>query len=602
MKTIIHRLAAWAESDPFAVAQRYKNGEGQWKEITAQEYCNRVYWLALYLESQGFTSNDTGTIFSYNTPAWVHLDLAALLLKGKSAGIYPNSTPKDVQYILNHTESRFLSVQNEGYYQKIIGKGSAGALPLVLKHILVFEGDASFSPLAVSYDQALKEGKRLSTLAGSKTLKQYLDALDPDAPAFMIYTSGTTGTPKGALLSQDNIVYTVDLGTSHWGLPRGLGSLFSFLPLCHIAEKIQNIGAGISLRYTVSFCSSFDRVSQELPEVEPSLLLCVPRLWEKMMEGVMSKVAQSPLHRKLLVEWAFSVGRKTAEARYAKRALSFTETMQWQLADRLVLSQVRKALGLGAARALCSGAAALPAHVAKWFHSLGLEIMEVFGQTESTGVICLTVPGEDSAGTVGRSVQGIELKLASDGEVLFRGRNVFKAYFKDPAATAQVVDQEGWAHTGDLAEFDSRGLIRIKGRKKEILKTSGGKMVAPLPIEEALKASPWVSQVCLVGDGRKFISALITLSEAKKAELLASDQALEGPIITSPQVLQEVNHSIQSLNQNLASYEQIKKFAVLSHEFSIDTGEMTPTLKMKRNVIESHYQGVINQFYESSSA
>lgn len=598
MKTIIHRLAAWADSDPHAVAQRYKDSSGHWKEITAQEYCNRVYWLALYLESQGFTASDVGTIFSYNTPAWVHTDLAALLLRGKSAGIYPNSTSKDVQYILHHTESRFLAVQNQSYYQKMTGTDLKGALSTHLKHILVFEGDTSFSPLAVSYDAALAEGQRLASLHGSRTLRDYLGALDPHEPAFMIYTSGTTGNPKGALLSHDNMVYTIDLGTCHWGLPRGLGSLFSFLPLCHIAEKIQNIGAGISLRYTVSFCTSFDQVSRELPEVEPSLLLCVPRVWEKMMEGVMSQVAQAPLHRRLLAEWAFQVGRKAAEARYARRTPSVVEKMQWQCADRLVLSRVRKALGLGAARALCSGAAALPVYVSQWFQSLGLEIMEAFGQTESTGVICLTVPGEESAGAVGRPVQGIELRLAPDGEIQFRGRNVFKAYFKDPISTAQTIDAQGWVHTGDLAEFDSRGLLRIKGRKKEILKTSGGKMIAPLPIEEALKESPWVSQVCLVGDGRKFISALITLPEAKRAQLQALDGALDGPVITSPQVLKEVGVSIQNLNQHLASYEQIKKFAVLNHEFSIDTGEMTPTLKMKRNVIESRYVGVINQFYE----
>jgi long-chain acyl-CoA synthetase len=199
---------------------------------------------------------------------------------------------------------------------------------------------------------------------------------------------------------------------------------------------------------------------------------------------------------------------------------------------------------------------------------------------------------------VGKPVDGIEFKLASDGEILFRGRNVFKSYFKDSTATAQVFDADGWAHTGDLAEFDSRGLIKIKGRKKEILKTSGGKMVAPLPIEEALKASPIISQVCMVGDGRKFLSALITLSEAKRAELQKSGAVVDGPMITSTEVVGEVNRYIQSVNEGLASYEQIKKFAVLAHEFTIDAGEMTPTLKMKRNVIESRYQSVINRFYD----
>ena len=598
MTTLLHRLVAWADSEPQSIAQRYKDKNGAWKSITAKEYCDRVYWLALYLKSEGFTPEDVGAIFSYNSPQWVHLDLAALLLGGKSAGIYPNSTQKDVLYILNHTESRFLSVQNQEYYQRIVGTETKGALPAQIKKIIVLDGDARFSPLAVSYEDALREGKKIAGSPGSPSLQALLQGLDPDAPAFMIYTSGTTGNPKGALLSQDNLVYTIDIGIRHWGLEPGGGSLFSFLPLCHIAEKIQNLGGGISLRYAVNFCSQFEKVSQELPEVEPTLLLCVPRLWEKMMEGVMDKVARAPLPRRLLAEWAFQVGRKTAVARYSNQELSLVEKAQWQVADRLVLSKVRKALGLGAARALCSGAAALPAHVAKWFHSLGLEIMEAFGQTESTGVICLTVRGQESSGTVGKPVDGIEFKLASDGEILFRGRNVFKSYFKDSTATAQVFDADGWAHTGDLAEFDSRGLIKIKGRKKEILKTSGGKMVAPLPIEEALKASPIISQVCMVGDGRKFLSALITLSEAKRAELQKSGAVVDGPMITSTEVVGEVNRYIQSVNEGLASYEQIKKFAVLAHEFTIDAGEMTPTLKMKRNVIESRYQSVINRFYD----
>ena len=598
MKTLLHRLAAWAESEPNSIAQRYKDRDGKWRGISAKEYCDRVYWLALYLKSQGYTPNDVGTIFSYNSPQWVHLDLAAVLLGGKSAGIYPNSTQKDVIYILNHTESQFLSVQNQEYYRRMIGGDAQASLPAQIKRVIVFEGAAGFSPLAVTYESALAEGKKLASAPESPTFKALLEALDPHAPAFMIYTSGTTGNPKGALLSQDNLVYTIDIGIRHWGLKVGGGSLFSFLPLCHIAEKIQNLGGGISLRYAVNFCSQFEKVSQELPEVEPTLLLCVPRLWEKMMEGVLIKVGQAPLPRRLLAEWAFEVGRRTAAAKYSHQKLSFADSLQWQLADRLVLSKVRKALGLGAAQALCSGAAALPAHVAKWFHSLGLEIMEAFGQTESTGVICLTVRGQESSGTVGKPVDGIEFKLASDGEILFRGRNVFKSYYKDPVATAQVFDADGWVHTGDLAEFDARGLIKIKGRKKEILKTSGGKMVAPLPIEEALKTSPLIGQVCMVGDGKKFLSALVTLSESKRAELKNSDVAVDGPIITSPEIVSEVSRHIQSVNEGLASYEQIKKFAVLAQDFSIDTGEMTPTLKMKRNVIESRYQSVINHFYE----
>lgn len=592
MSTILHRLEAWAKEAPEAVAQRYQRS-GRWYEITSQNFRDRVYWLALFLESRGMTANDTGAIYSYNCPEWVHMDLAPIYLGAKSAGIYPNSVSKEILYILEHTESRFLAVQNKDYFKKIVQ--SEADLPKRIELIIVFDGDTSISSKAISYQEALEQGKKIA----ATERKDFLSKLDPDRPAFMIYTSGTTGNPKGALLSQDNLAYTIDMAAQHWQLPAGKGDLFSFLPLCHIAEKIQNIGAGISQRYTVHFCTSFDRVSAELPVVQPSLLLCVPRLWEKMMEGAMKKIDESPLPRKKLALWALEVGSKTAAKKYSGKSLSLTDWAQWLVADRVVLSKIRQALGLAKAEALASGAAALSAPVAKWFNSIGLEIMEDFGQTESTGVICMTERGVDSAGTVGKAVAGIEIKIAEDGELLTRGRHVFKGYFKDPEQTQQALEG-GWLHTGDLAEVDARGLIRIRGRKKEVLKTSGGKMIAPLPIEEALKSSPMISQVCMVGDGKKYLSALITLSEAKLSELSQMNGTLKGQVITAPQVLEDVKKVIEGVNAQLPSYEQIKKFAVLSKEFSIAEGEMTPTLKMKRNVIETRYQNVIQKFYESA--
>jgi long-chain acyl-CoA synthetase len=273
--------------------------------------------------------------------------------------------------------------------------------------------------------------------------------------------------------------------------------------------------------------------------------------------------------------------------------------IRWKLANRLVLSPIRNALGLGKARTLAAGAAALPSHVFHWFRSIGLEILEDYGQTESTGVICMAEKGVDCSGSVGKAVAGLEVALAEDGEILTRGRHVFKGYLKDEASTEQVL-RNGWLHTGDLARQDDRGYFRIQGRKKEVLKTSGGKMVAPLPIEEALRASPVISQVCLVGDGRKYLSALITLSENRMSQFKQRFDSSRQPVITAPEITQEVQKYIDQLNASLASYEQIKKFAVLAREFSVQEGEMTPTLKIKRNVIESHYKDVIEQFYASA--
>lgn len=595
MPTVLHRLARWAESDPQSAAQRFKRNDC-WESISAREFRDRVYHLALFLESRGMTAQDVSAILSPNNPQWVHVDLAATLLGARSAGLYPNSVGKDIQYVLEHTEARFLSVKDKEFHDKILGEKGELSVPARIELIIDFEGDASFSPKAVTYAKALEEGRALAARPGARSFQDYLAQVDPHAGAFLIYTSGTTGNPKGALLSHDNFAFTADCVVKYWRLPAS-GSLFSFLPLCHVAEKLQSIGVGISQRYTTSFCTKFDNVSKELPEVQPSLLLCVPRLWEKMMEGVMAKVEAGQGAKKKLALWALDVGARVAEARYSGRMPNPLDLAQLKLADKLVLGKVRAALGLGEAETLASGAAPLPPHVTRWFRALGLEIREDFGQTESTGAICMTEPGVESAGTVGKPVTGFEVKLAGDGELLTRGRHVFKGYFKDPAATAATV-RDGWLHTGDLAEVTERGQIRIRGRKKEILKTSGGKMVAPAPIEEQLKAAPMVSQVCMVGDGRKFLSALITLSEPAMQELKGKGAARgDVRVVSDEGVVSLVERHVQELNSRLSGFEQIKRFTVLANEFSIADGEMTPTLKMKRNVIETRYRDLIDRMY-----
>jgi len=589
MTTLLHRLADWAKTTPSAEAQRYKENS-QWLSYSAEEYRNRVYWLALYLESKGVTSQDIGAIFSYNCPAWAHMELAMTLLGGKSTGIYPNTNTKDLHYILNHAQCRVLSVQNATYFKKL------ESLPDFIQWVIVFDGDISISPKAVAYETAIKEGKKLAAQKGVKSFQSYLDALDPDQGSFIIYTSGTTGNPKGALISQRNMAYATDVVVRHWRLSKQQGSLFSFLPLCHIAEKIQNLGAGLTLQDLVIYCSAFDNVGVELPEAKPVLLLCIPRVWEKMQEGVLKKVDEAKGAKKILAKLSFEIGKKVSQKRYSGQSLTLLDQLQWKLADRLVLGKIRAALGLEKVEVAASGAAALARHVSEWFRIIGIEILECFGQTESTAVIFLTSRGEDNGGTAGKAPEGIEVKLAEDGEVLTRGPHVFKGYFKDDQATAATL-QNGWLYTGDLAENDSKGRTKIKGRKKEIIKTSGGKMIAPVPIEEELKAAPIISQVCMVGDGRKYLSALITLSDAKRAQLNGSNKTSNG-VIHQPEVLKEVQNYVDQINSRLASYEQIKKFTVLSHEFTIESGEMTPSLKMKRNVIEQRYVSLINQMYE----
>lgn len=575
-----------------APAQRFKSG-GEWKTITSKDLCDRVFHLALFLESRGFKSQDIGVIHSYNCPQWVQMDLAPLLLCGRSAGLYPNSTRQDVHYIINHTETRFLSVQNAEYYKKIVGPNQEQPLSDRVELIVVFEGDAGFHPKAVRYEEALAEGRKL---ARGKSIEDYLKRINPQDGAFLIYTSGTTGSPKGAILSHDNVVFVSDTVSDVIGIPRKGQSMFSFLPLCHVAEKIQNIGVGITCRCEVFYCSKFENVAQELPEAQPTILLCVPRVWEKMMDGVQARLAQATGLKKRMADWAFGVGRRMALARYGHAPKGLSDVLQHELADRLVLSKVRKALGMGRLQYAASGTAALGVHITEWFRSLGVDILEEFGQTESTAVVTFNQPGVEGLGTVGVAIPNTEMKIAEDGEILTRGRHVFKGYFKNEQATAETI-RDGWLHTGDIGELNEKKQLTIKGRKKEILKTSGGKMIAPLPIEETLKASPIISQVCMVGDGRKFLSALITLSEEAIKNFHINGSLPADGVVQDERVIAEVKKVVESVNQTLSSYSQIKTFSVLGREFSIDRGEMTPTLKVKRAVVEKNYKDVIERMY-----
>lgn len=588
--TVLHRLADWSKAAPSAPAQRYKVG-GEWKTLSSKEYMDRVFHLALYLESCGISAKDVGSIFSYNCKEWVHLQLALMLIRAKFAGIYPNSTAKDVQYILNHTESVVLGVQNKEYYTRIANEGKG--VPNEIRLIISFDDDTSFSPKAIGYSTAVAEGKKL---AGGRKLEDYLSKLDPFAPAFMIYTSGTTGNPKGAVLTHDNLTFTSDIVGKRWDLPKENGSLFSFLPLCHVAEQLHSVGVGISNRYLTSYCTKFENVGAELAETNPTLLLCVPRVWEKMMEGVVNKVSKGKGIKKKLADWAFGVGERVAKVKYTSNTAPLVDILAYPLADKLVLSKVKAALGLTNAKLLASGAAPLPAHVARWFRIFGLEIFECYGLTETTGVVSITIPGVECAGTVGKPLEGCEFKLGDDGEIMSKGRHVFLGYYKDEANTNATLEN-GWFKTGDLGEWNSNGLMRIVGRKRDIMKSSGGKMVAPSPIEEKLKESPIISQVCLVGDNRKYFSALVTLSEATLLDLKAKSGAMRDGVICDAEILKDVQSQFDQVNKTLASFEQVKKFTVIDREFTINDGEMTPTMKMKRNIIEQRFKPLIDQMY-----
>jgi long-chain acyl-CoA synthetase len=590
-ETILSRLADWAKQAPTSAAL-YHRQDNEWKAISAKQYWESVTAIAFFLGQKGFGSEDIITILSYNCPAWPMSELGAILAGGCSAGIYPNVVAKDVQYVLNHTQSRFFAVQNEDYFNKL-GEFRESILAQV-KVILVFEGSTHFSDKAISFHDAVAQGRALMT---EKKVVDYLQAVDPQRPAFLIYTSGTTGTPKGAMISNHNFIFTIDQVRKHWDLPVA-GSLFSFLPLCHIAEKLQSIAAGISCRYATYYCSAFEFVSEELPQVQPSLLLAVPRVWEKMVEGVQLKISQMHPVQKNLVTLAFAHAEHLLHYQMQGKPLSPFMLARKFVFDKLIFSKIRHQLGLAKIEVAACGAGALSQQVWHFFQTIGVEIQEDFGQTESTGVICMTKRGTFSMGLTGIPVGQIEVSIAADGEIRTRGPHVFLGYYKDP--TRDFLDDNHWLKTGDIGEWTADGQLKIIGRKREILKTSGGKMIAPVPIEEKIKMSPLISQACMVGDQKKFPAVLIVPSEKFFDEMKRENVSYEtdrNGVIVNPILRARIKTEIDRINQELSHYEQVKDFVLLSNEFTIARGELTPTLKLKRFVIEQHYDKVISEIY-----
>jgi long-chain acyl-CoA synthetase len=381
----------------------------------------------------------------------------------------------------------------------------------------------------------------------------------------------------------------------------GDASSLSFLPLSHIAERLQGEVMAIRMGYAVDMGEGIPQVAKNLLEVEPSLLLCVPRLWEKIYAKIHSNVQDAPPLRRKLFEWATAVGAEAAEVRAQDRPLPLALKVRFDVADRLVLSKLRAAIGMARAERFLSGAAPLSAEIGGFFASLGITIQEAYGQTECAGVCTANNLPRVKFGTVGQPLPGVEVKIAQDGEILVKGPNVFMGYLKQPEATAETVI-DGWLHTGDIGEFDTDGFLRITDRKKDIIVTAGGKNISPQNIENRIKTAPGISQVVVVGDKRKFLSCLVTMDPEAVAEIWEREDwgspPAEVALASDRRVRELVQRAIDHVNGGLASYETVKKFVVLERDFTVEGGELTPSLKVKRRVIQRSHEAIIDGFYD----
>ncbi len=581
--TIPHRLLRQAIERPSTVAYQAKSN-GRWQPTTWRTYVEQIRTAARALITLGFPRGGKVAILGFNRPEWAILDHAAMMAGGAAAGLYTTSSADEVQYVVHHSEAMVVLVEDAAQLAKL--KAHRDQLPL-LRWIVMMRGATATGTDVLTWDDFV--GKADGT--PEAVLDQRADAIEESDLATLIYTSGTTGPPKGVMLSHHNLAWTsrclIDLG----GARDGDVSL-SYLPLSHIAEQLATLHMPASTGSTVYFAESIEKVADNLKEARPTVFFGVPRIWEKLHAGLAGKLGEATGGKKRLLEWARKVCTEVNAQRDRNKPVPGLLDAQYRLASKLVIHKVKLALGFDRARLLSSGAAPISRDVLEFFSSLDLPIREVYGQSEDTGPTSSNLIGKTKLGSVGPSLPGIECKIADDGEILVRGPNVFLGYFKEPEATAETL-RDGWLCSGDLGAFDQEGFLSITGRKKELIITAGGKNIAPKNIEAAIKQSPLIGEAVVIGDRRKFLTLLVTLDEAAARKLVPDPEA---PIAAS-QIRTAIQAQIDQVNETLARVEQVKRFAILPRPFGIDTGELTPTMKIKRKVVAQMYAREIEAMY-----
>ncbi len=586
-RTVISCLRDHAAKHPSGTAYAAKKS-GVWVETTWSEFNAQVQQAGRALVALGVPAGGTVGILSFNRPEWTVSCLGAMAAGCVPVGIYQTCAPNQVSYLASHSEMKVLVVENLEQWEKV--REVQGELPK-LEHVVMMPGIQALEISSVlAWDDFMARGDGVDEAACDERHA----ALSPEDLAVLIYTSGTTGTPKGVMLSHANLIETARISDSLHRLGTADRTL-SYLPLAHIAEQMISIHMAIYSGYEVYYAESLEQLAANLGEVRPTIFFGVPRVWERIHSSVLAKLeTASPLRRRL-AEWALEIGRQLASRRLRGESILGWLAWRGRLADKLVLGKVRDKLGMGRVKLSSSGAAPIRTDVLEFFASIGVAIYEVYGLSETCGPGTWNHAGLTRLGTVGPVLPEVEMHIAEDGEVLFRGPNVFLGYFKNPEATEEAL-KDGWFHTGDLGQVDAEGFLTITGRKKELIITSGGKNIAPTGIEAVLKRIDEVGEAVVIGDGRRFLSALITLEEETAARL-AREHGIEGSLHENPMLLESLQRGVDQVNGTLARVESIRKFRVLPRSFTVEDDELTPTLKLRRKMIEKNWSEVIEEMY-----
>ncbi len=566
--------------------------EGKWRTITWTEAEEEVVSIALGLKALGIRKGDRVGLFSVTCVEWTLSDLAIQSLGAITVPVYHSNTAEQAEFILQNSGARVVFVGNQGIYDRV--QDRSGKLP-ELEKVVLFSGRGDDGK-SLSWDQL----KKLGSSGDRGAWRQGIDQIHSSDPATLVYTSGTTGNPKGAILTHGNFVMEVEALSSQLCDIGERDVAILFLPLAHIVARVMQFFQ-ISVGYTQAYAESVDKLIDNMGEVRPHFFVSVPRIFEKVYERVLQQVEQGSPLKKAVFSWATAVGRQISLRKQERKSVSPLLRLQGEIATLLVFGKLQKRLG-GRLRYAVSGGAPLSKEIAEFFHAAGILILEGYGLTETTAAININTPKELKFGTVGKPVRGTEEKIAPDGEILVRGPLIFQGYYKNPEGTREAFTDDGWFKTGDVGEMDADGFLTITDRKKDIIVTAGGKNIAPQNLESLLKTVPAISQAVVVGDRRKYLTALVTLN-GEAITKIAQKEGIPGldmkELVKHPKIYSFVKKAIDEKNKGLAPYETIKRFAILEHDFTQEAGELTPTLKVKRKFVSEKYRDILDQLYQN---
>ncbi|MFH1083469.1 MAG: AMP-binding protein, partial [Pseudomonadota bacterium] len=579
------------------VAMRKKE-YGLWHDISWNDFYRRAKYVGSALISLGLKKGDCVSIIGDNCPEWVIIDLGVQCAGGVAVGVYSTNAWPQVEYVISDSESKFFFVENEEQLDKWLNfRDNVPKLQKVI--VWDLEGLRHFEdPMVMTFDDILELGRQVAEKEPD-LFESRMEEITPEDLSVLIYTSGTTGPPKGAMLTHknvtwmgeaiciDNPVYDTD-------------EVMSFLPLCHIFERLFSVFAQITHGYTVNFIESLDTVTDNMREISPTVGYAVPRIWEKYLSAVYIRMSDATWFKKLLFGIALKIGKTRATLKMNFKPVPFYLEALYQIAHFGVFRKLKERLGFDRLRVAYSGAAPISPDVLHFFQSIGVNLIEGYGQTEGTGVTCVSRVDKVKFGTVGPPITGTEVKIAEDGEILVRSPSVFKGYYKNPESTAETL-KDGWLYSGDVGEFDEDGYLKITDRKKDIIVTAGGKNITPQYIENKLKFSPYVNDAVVIGDRRKFLASLIMIDEDNVVKY-AQDNKIQfstyKDLTQSPEIVKLIQTEVDQVNETLARVEQVKKFTILPKKLYEEDGEVTPTMKVKRKYVNEAFGDLIEAMYK----